>query len=48
MIASNLACHASGMRRFEEAKERLRHAIQSDKDLRVLALDFEHLLRVGD
>jgi hypothetical protein len=46
MIAANRACHASAIRRFEEAKKRLRHAIQSD--LRVLALDFEHLLRVGD
>ena len=39
MIAFNLACYASVTGRMEEAKERLRHAIELDKDIRRLALD---------
>jgi Flp pilus assembly protein TadD len=34
MIAFNLACYASVAGRMEEAKERLRHAIELDKRLR--------------
>ena len=34
MIAFNLACYASVAGRMEEAKERLRHAIELDKDIR--------------
>ena len=33
MIAFNLACYASVTGRMEEAKERLRHAIEFDKRL---------------
>jgi hypothetical protein len=32
MIAFNLACYASVTGRIEKAKERLRHAIDFDKD----------------
>ena len=39
MIAFNLACYASVTGRVEEAKERLRHAIELDKDIRRLAVD---------
>jgi Flp pilus assembly protein TadD len=39
MIAFNLACYASVTGRVEEAKERLRHAIELDKDIRRLAID---------
>ena len=39
MIALNLACYASVTGRVEEAKERLRHAIELDKDIRRLAID---------
>jgi Flp pilus assembly protein TadD len=39
MIALNLACYASATGRVEEAKERLRHAIELDKDIRRLAID---------
>jgi Flp pilus assembly protein TadD len=38
-IAFNLACYASATGRVEEAKERLRHAIELDKDIRRLAID---------
>ena len=41
MIAFNLACYASVTGRMEEAKARLRHAIELDKDIRRLALDDE-------
>jgi hypothetical protein len=41
--ARPLACYASVMGRMEEAKERLRHAINLDKDFRKLALDDEDL-----
>ena len=34
MIAFNLACYASVTGRMEEAKKRLRHAIDLDKDIR--------------
>jgi Flp pilus assembly protein TadD len=43
MIAFNLACYASVAGRMEEAKERLRHAIKLDKDIRRLAIDDEDL-----
>ena len=39
MIAFNLACYASVTGRFEEAKVRLRHAVELEKDVRLLALD---------
>ena len=35
-IAFNLACYASVTGRMDEAKERLRHAIELDKDIRGL------------
>ena len=43
MIAFNLACYASVSGRIEDAKARLRHAIELDKDIRELALDDEDL-----
>ena len=43
MIAFNLACYASVAGRMEEAKERLRHAIDLDRDVRKLAIDDEDL-----
>ena len=43
MIAFNLACYASVMGRFKEAKTRLRHAVQLTEDVRGLALDDEDL-----
>ena len=48
MIAFNLACYASVTGRMEEAKERLRHAIELDKDIRRLALDDEDLKPLWD
>ena len=48
MIAFNLACYASVMGRIEEAKERLRHAIDLDKDIRGLALDDDDLKPLWD
>ena len=48
MIVFNLACYASVTGRMEEAKERLRHAIQLDKDIRGLALDDEDLKPLWD
>ena len=48
MIAFNLACYASVTGRMEEAKERLRHAIDLDKDIRKLALDDEDLKPLWD
>ena len=48
MIAFNLACYASVTGRMEEAKERLRHAIKLDKDIRGLALDDEDLKPLWD
>ena len=48
MIAFNLACYASVTGRVEEAKERLRHAIKLDKDIRRLALDDNDLKPLWD
>jgi hypothetical protein len=48
MIAFNLACYASVTGRMDEAKERLRHAIDLDKDIRRLALDDEDLRALWD
>jgi Flp pilus assembly protein TadD len=48
MIAFNLACYASVTGRVEEAKERLRHAIELDKDIRRLAIDDEDLKPLWD
>jgi lipopolysaccharide biosynthesis regulator YciM len=48
MIAFSLACYASVTGRMEEAKERLRHAIDLDKDFRRLALDDEDLKPLWD
>ena len=48
MIAFNLACYASVAGRMEDAKERLRNAIELDKDVRVLALDDEDLRPLWD
>ncbi len=43
VIAFNLACYASVAARFEEAKTRLQHAIELDKEVRGRALDDEDL-----
>jgi hypothetical protein len=43
MIQFNLACYASATGRMEDAKERLRHAIDLDKDIRELALEDDDL-----
>ena len=48
MIAFNLACYASVTGRIEEAKERLRHAIELDNDIRGLALDDKDLHPLWD
>ena len=48
MIAFNLACYASVAGRMEEAKERLQHAIDLDKDVRRLAIDDEDLKPLWD
>jgi tetratricopeptide (TPR) repeat protein len=48
MIAFNLACYASVRGRMEEAKERLRNAIDLNKDVRILALDDEDLRSLWD
>jgi hypothetical protein len=48
MIAFILACYASVAGRMEEAKERLRHAINLDKDIRKLALDHRDLRPLWD
>ena len=48
MIAFSLACYASVEGRMEEAKERLHHAINLDKDFRKLALDDEDLKPLWD
>ena len=48
MIAFNLACYASVTGRMEDAKERLRDAIELDKDVRKLALDDEDLRPLWD
>jgi Flp pilus assembly protein TadD len=48
MIAFNLACYASVTGRMEEAKERLRHAIELDSGIRGLALDEKDLHPLWD
>jgi hypothetical protein len=48
MIAFNLACYASVAGRMEEAKDRLRHAIELDKEARKLALEDEDLKPLWD
>ena len=48
MIAFNLACYASVAGGMEEAKERLRHAIELDKEARKLALEDEDLKPLWD
>ena len=48
MIVFNLACYASVTGRMEDAKERLRNAIDLDKDVRRLALDDEDLKPLWD
>ena len=48
MIEFNLACYASVTGRMEEAKERLRHAIELDKEARKLALEDEDLKPLWD
>ena len=48
MISFNLACYASVTGRMEEAKERLQHAIELDKDIRGLAIDNEDLKPLWD
>ena len=48
MIAFNLACYASATGRMEDAKERLRNAIELDMDVRMLALDDEDLRPLWD
>jgi Flp pilus assembly protein TadD len=48
MIAFNLACYTSVTCRMGDAKERLRNAIELDKDVRKLALDDEDLRPLWD
>jgi Flp pilus assembly protein TadD len=48
MIAFNLACYASVTGRIEQAKARLRHAIDLDKEIRRLALGDEDLRPLWD
>jgi Flp pilus assembly protein TadD len=48
MIAFTLACYASVAGRMEEAKGRLRHAIELDKEARKLALEDEDLKPLWD
>ena len=48
MIAFNLACYASVTGHMEDAKERLRNAIDLDKNIRILALDDEDLRSLWD
>jgi Flp pilus assembly protein TadD len=48
MIAFNLACYASVTGRMEEAKERLRNAIELEKGIRKLALDDKDLKPLWD
>jgi hypothetical protein len=47
-IAFNLACYASVTGRMDEAKVRLRQAIELDNDIRRLALDDEDLRPLWD
>ncbi|HEY5704169.1 MAG TPA: hypothetical protein VIS96_01190 [Terrimicrobiaceae bacterium] len=48
VIAFNLACYASVTGRIEEAKERLKHAISLDKEIRELAVCDEDLRGLRD
>jgi Flp pilus assembly protein TadD len=48
MIAFNLACYASVTGRMEDAKERLRHAIDLDRGIQKLAIDDEDLKPLWD
>jgi Flp pilus assembly protein TadD len=48
MIAFNLDCYASVSGRMDEAKECLRNAIELDKDIRKLAIDYEDLKLLWD
>ena len=48
MIEFNLACYASVTGRMVEAKERLRHVIELDKEVRRLALEDEDLKPLWD
>jgi Flp pilus assembly protein TadD len=48
LIVFYLACYASVAGRMEEAKGRLRHAINLDKDIRRLALDDKDLRPMCD
>jgi Flp pilus assembly protein TadD len=48
MIEFNLACYASVTGRMEDAKERLRNAIELDNDIRGLANDDEDLKPLWD
>ena len=47
-IAFNLACHAFLKGNVEEAKVRLRHAIDLDKEIRSLGLEEEDLRPLWD
>jgi Flp pilus assembly protein TadD len=47
-IAFNLACYASVSGHMDEAKARLQHAIDLDKDVQPLALDDEDLRSLWD
>ena len=48
MIEFNLACYASVAGRFEEAKERLKRAVELDKQFKKLAIDDEDLRALWD
>jgi Flp pilus assembly protein TadD len=48
IIAFNLACYASVMGRFKEAKARLKRAIELDTELQRLAIDDEDLRPLWD
>jgi lipopolysaccharide biosynthesis regulator YciM len=48
MIEFNLACYASVACRFEEAKQRLKRAVELDKQFQQLAIDDEDLRPLWD
>ena len=48
MIEFNLACYASVAGRFEEAKERLKRAVERDKQFQKLAIDDQDLRPLWD
>jgi Flp pilus assembly protein TadD len=48
MIEFNLACYASVACRFEEAKERLKRAVEPDKQFQKVAIDDEDLRPLSD